>query len=69
MTHNVPRKGMVGILSCIKQEELKSKKVQIETWGAENVAVLKGDPKLTKLLEAIFMIPSLYTISVWFHNS
>ena len=43
---------MIGIPSCIKQEELKSKKAHIETRGTAKEAVLKGDPKLTKIIEA-----------------
>ena len=38
-------KGMRGIPSCIKQEDLKSKKAQIETRGAEKEAGMKGSPK------------------------
>ena len=36
----------------IKQEELKSKKAHIETRIIAKTLVLKGDPKLTKLVEA-----------------
>ena len=45
-------KGMRGIPPCIKQEDLKSKKENIETRGTAKAAVLKGDQKLTKITEA-----------------
>ena len=43
---------MIGIPSFIKQEELNSKKAQIDTMGTSNAAVLKGGTKINKLIEA-----------------
>ena len=46
------RKGRRGIPSFILKTLLKSKKAQIDTGGTEKVTVMKGGPKLTKLIEA-----------------
>ena len=43
---------MRGIPPCITQEELKSKKAQIETRGKSKEEVKEGDPKRTSLIEA-----------------
>ena len=43
---------MRGILSWIKKEEFKPKKANIDTKVTENKLVLKGYPKLNKLIEA-----------------
>ena len=51
-THGVTRKVMSGILSHVTQEELKSKKAQIETRGTSKEAVTEGYPKCTNLIEA-----------------
>ena len=44
---------MIGIPSCITLEEFKSKDAQIDTRGVSKTEVLKGDTKLTKVIEAI----------------
>ena len=44
---------MRGILTRVIQEELKSKKAHIETRGASKEAVMEGNPKRTKIIEAI----------------
>ena len=49
-THGVTRKIMRGIPPCIKQEELNSKKANIDIKGTVKKSVLKGDPKITKLI-------------------
>ena len=56
---------MIGILACIKKQELKSKKAHIETRGTENAAVLKGDTKTTKLIEdSVYETKPVHYISV-----
>ena len=52
-TCGVTRKGIIGILTCVTQEELKSKKAQIETRITAKAAVLEGDPKFLNLIEYI----------------
>ena len=41
---------MRGILPHVTQDELKSKKAQIETRGTSKEAVTEGDPKCTNLI-------------------
>ena len=53
LTNGVTRKVMRGILPCIKQEELKSKKSNIETRGTEKAEAMKGYTKITKIIGAI----------------
>ena len=57
---------MIGIPSCIKQEELKSKKAHIETRGTAKEAVLEGDQRFTELIAASMYDtkPSHYTSMV-----
>ena len=43
---------MRGIMSCVTQEELKSKKAHIETRETAKGAVLEDDTKLTKIVKA-----------------
>ena len=43
---------MRGIPPRVIQEELKSKKAQIETRGTSKEAVTEGGPKYTNLIEA-----------------
>ena len=65
LTHGVTRKLMIGILSCIKQKELNTKKSHIETRGTEKESVLKGYPKLTKIIEAsVYDTKTVYYISM-----
>ena len=52
LNRGVKSKVMQGMLSCIKQEELNSKKSQIYTRGIANAEVPVEDPKLTKLIKA-----------------
>ena len=59
------RKGIIFILPCIKYEEMISTKAQIETRGASNETVSKGDPKLTKLIEdSVYDNNPVYYISM-----
>ena len=41
-----------GIQPCVTQEELNSKKAQIDTRWESKSAVMEGDPKFTNLIEA-----------------
>ena len=41
--HGVTRKGMRGIPSCVKQEEIKSREGQLQVRGTVKAAVLVGD--------------------------
>ena len=50
LVHGVTRKGMRGIPKCVIQEEVKSKKGQIEVRGTTKCAVLKGDPDCPNLI-------------------
>ena len=53
MTPGVARKVMRGISPHVTQEELKSKKAQIDTRVTPKEAVIEGYTKLTNLIEAI----------------
>ena len=57
---------MRGIPTRVTQEELKSKKAQIETRGTSKEAVTEGDPKRTNLVEAsmYYTTPVHYIIMV-----
>ena len=52
LIHGVTRKGMRLIPPCIKQDGFNSNRAQIDTRGTARETVLKGDTKLTKLVEA-----------------
>ena len=52
LTHGDIREVIRGIPLCMKQEELESKKALIDTRRTSHVEVLKGYPKVTKLIEA-----------------
>ena len=57
---------MRGIPTRVTQEELKSKKAQIETRGTSKEAVTEGDPKRTNLVEAsMYDTTYVYYISVF----
>jgi hypothetical protein len=50
LCHGVTRKGMRGIPNCVKQEEGKNKKEQLEKRGTVKAAVLEGDSKCQNLV-------------------
>ena len=52
------------VLPCIKQGNLKSKKVQIDTSITEKEGILKRPPKLNKIIEF-----SVYDTKPFYHIS
>ena len=52
LCHGVTRKGMCGIPSSVKQEEVKNCKEQIKVKGTVKAAVLEGDPSCPNLVAA-----------------
>ena len=52
MTHGVTSKEMRGIHKYVTQEELKSKKIHIDTSGTSKTSVMEGGPICTNLIEA-----------------
>ena len=52
LCHGVTRKGMCGIPSSVKQEEVKNCKEQIRVRGTVKSAILEGDPSCPNLVAA-----------------
>ena len=70
MVHGVARKGIRGIPSSVIQDEVHSKKKQIEVRGTVKVAVLQGDKKLPLLVEAcIYDTNSVHFLSIFVYRS
>ena len=52
LCHGVTRKGMRGIPSSVKQEEVKNRKEQIRVRGTVKAAILEGYPSCPNLVAA-----------------
>ena len=53
LTLDVTRIGIRGMPSCVTQQELKSKKAQIDIRATEKESVQEGDKIFPNLIEAI----------------
>ena len=58
-----------GIPPCVKQEEFKSKKAQIDIRGASKAAVMEGDPKCPNFIEDSVYNTKPSIVSIWFQKS
>ena len=65
LCHGVTRKGMRGIPSSVKQEEVKNSKEQIRVRGTVKAAILEGDLSCPNLVAAsVYITKPVHIISM-----